>query len=518
MECRYYQNNAINSALYLLEAEGHENIVLSASVSWGKSLFLSEMAKQLTGKVLIVVNITKLIDQIARHLDEIGEDYSILKAGYEDQFDASKKIQLVMSQTFHARYETIDFGEVSWILQDECHREWMTERTMSILRKVKPQGRCGVSGTPYDESGYALIGVNEIIESISVSQLEDEGFTAPLKYFIPKWSEVIDYDNLRSSGSDFSGTAIDELINTDSYAKLVVESMNSMNAKDKKTLVFANSIEHADRLTEALNKDGYSAYSYHSESDKDAELMMQSFASGRPVDVGLIGVQPVIKCIVSVSKIAIGFDVPDVQLGVMCRPTKVLSLWRQQLGRVQRASSGKEYGEILDLCGGIGRHGFHDEPYSPPTRGDKKALLKEQERLAAPTIVTLVGEEPTEITREIIQSRVEELERKSKNIPAMDVKELIALYDTTTSIAMAIWVGYEMQRRKTGQCYTIDSVSWTAAPWLRAFEDDPDRARHFIKAAKTRIKNIVRDGKKMSAMHYFCGFLIEHENDDYRGR
>lgn len=518
MECRYYQNNAINSAMYLLEAEGHENVVLSASVSWGKSLFLSEMAKQLTGKVLIVVNITKLIDQIARHLDEIGEDYSILKAGYEDRFDASKKIQLVMSQTFHARYENIDFGEVSWILQDECHREWMTERTMAILRKVKPQGRCGVSGTPYDESGYALIGVNEIVESISVSQLESEGFTSPLKYFVPKWSELVDYDNLRSSGADFSGTAIDELINTDEYARLVLHSMNQMNAKDKKTLVFANSIEHADRLTEALNQDGYSAYSYHSESDSDAELMMESFRKGEPIDVGLMATQSVIKCLVSVSKIAIGFDVPDVTLGVMCRPTKVLSLWRQQLGRVQRASEGKEYGEILDLCGGIGRHGFHDEPYYPPNKGDKKALLREQERLAAPTIVTLVGEEPTEITRKAIDSKVEYLTRKSKDVPSMDIKELIALYETTTSIAIAIWVGYEMQRRKTGQQYTLDSVSWASSPWRVAFDDDPDRTRRFLKAAKTRIKNIVRDGKKMSAIHYFCAFLIEHENDDYRGR
>lgn len=523
MELRYYQNNAVNSALYGLEAEGNENIVLSASVSWGKSLFLSETARQLTGKVIILVNITALVDQIARHLEEIGEEFSILKAGYEDKFDPSKKIQVVMSQTFYARYEYIDFHDVDWILQDECHREWMTDRTMAILRKVKPKGRCGVSGTPYDESGYALIGVDDMIESITVSQLEKEGFTSPLKYFVPKWSELIDYDDVRSSGSDFSGVAIDEIINTDEYAELVVKAMNQMDAKNKKCLVFANSIEHADRLADALNADGYKAYSYHSESDSNSDLMMESFKHNSVIEAGkesLIDKSEYIECncLVSVSKIAIGFDVPDVQLGVMCRPTKVLSLWRQQLGRIQRAHHTKEYGEILDLCGGISRHGFHDDPYHAPKRGDKKALVKAQSQLAAPMVREVAGDEPTEVNRDIVNSKVKEIEKKSKDIPSMTINELIALFDTTYSISMAIWIGYEMQRRKTGQTYSQDSISWASAPWFAAFDEDRDRERRFLKAAKTRIKNIVRDGKKLSSIHYFCQFLIDHENDAYYGR
>jgi superfamily II DNA/RNA helicase len=44
--------------------------------------------------------------------------------------------------------------------------------------------------------------------------------------------------------------------------------MNEMGAKNLKTLVFANSIEHADTIAEALIADGYNAVSYHSKVDK----------------------------------------------------------------------------------------------------------------------------------------------------------------------------------------------------------------------------------------------------------
>ena len=524
MQLRPYQARAVQDAIFESEMDGKKQVILEAPTSAGKSLMMSELASQLSGRVLILVNITALIDQIADHLDELSIPYSILKAGYEDKFDPTQRIHLVMSQTFYARKDNIDLGKIDYIIQDECHKEWLTSRTLSVLQKYNPITRFGFSGTPYDESGYALQNSDSHIQTISIPELQANGWVSPLKYFIPKWSEKINYDELRSSGSDYSGAAIDELIATDSYANLVVQSMNQMNAKELKTIVFANSIEHADKLAKALNNNGYKAYAYHSENDnKEADLVLESFRTNKPISLidesSLFGSDDTasggvidVRCLVSVSKVAIGFDVPDIDLGVLCRPTKVLSLYRQLTGRVLRAHHNKEYGIILDLAGCVSRHGFHDEPYSPPVKGDKRALLRAQETLSAPIIEHIVNDEPTEVTRELIVTAVEETRKRSENIPSLTIQQLTALFETTTNIATAIWIGFEIQKRKTNQNYDQSTISWCLAPWFKAFEDYPNEVNYFRKAAKTRIRNIVRDNKKMVSIKFFIDFLIESAN------
>jgi superfamily II DNA or RNA helicase len=56
-----------------------------------------------------------------------------------------------------------------------------------------------------------------------------------------------------------------------------------------------------------------------------------------------------IKCLVSVSKLTTGFSVNDIDLGVIVRPTKILSLWHQMAGRMRRKSD--KLDEILNKLG-----------------------------------------------------------------------------------------------------------------------------------------------------------------------
>jgi len=516
-----HQDEAVSSILYCLEMEGMNTVALDAPTSFGKSLVLSEVAAQLTGKVIILVNISALIDQIAEHLVEIGAEFSILKAGYEDQFDPSKKIQLVMSQTFFARYEKIDLGDISWVLQDEGHRETWSDRTKHLLDVVKPDGRLLVSGTPFDSKGYALKDVDETIQTITIPELQEQGYVSPVEYFVPKWSEQIDYSSLRMSGEDYSGTAIDELINTDSYADMAVQSMNKMDGKSKKTLVFANSIEHANTLAEALNQDGYSAYSYHSENDpKEAAEAMESFKTGESSSASLFGSSSVVKCVVAVSKISIGFSVKDITLLVLCRPTKVLSLYRQIVGRGIRTHPNKTSCELLDLASCVSTHGFHDEPYEPPVYGNKEELTSAKESLQAEAIEYIAGDEPTKITRKMIVDKVDEIKRDSNDISKLSVDKLSALFNMTSNLHTACHIAFEMNFRTKGIPYKENTVGWAIEPSLTMIEDYPEYKLRLVKTIKTRMKSIVRDGKKLAGIYYFPEWLSKQvpysiKSDDF---
>ena len=503
---------------------GSKNIILDLHTSFGKSLIMSELAKRLDGKVVIMVNITPLIDQIAEHLDEIGLEYSILKAGYEDRFDDTKRVQLVMSQTFYARMEKVTI-HADYFLQDEVHREYDTDRTMALLRHLDNPIRIGLTGTSMDSEGYALEDSETLVGS-SIKNSEKLGYIVPLKYYVPQWSEKVDYDKVAASGNDYSSVSLDEIINTDAHTKAVVESMNKMKAKDKKTLVFCNSIEHCETVTQALKDAGYSAESIHSKKDsKTNERILSAYSSNSPInqrDDHLFSEEgdykpEYIKCLLSVSKLNVGFSVNDIELGVMLRPTKVRSLWIQSCGRLIRKADDKKYAEMLDLAGCITQHGFHSEPYQAPTKGDRVSLAKEKDRVAQPVIKLIANEEQTHITDRKIKVKVEELEQAKKDLEnEQDISRLNYLFEAADNPYDVIRIAGIIGNRFRGLPHMSEAnIRFVSDEWDKMIEFNLNYKNRIIKTLKTMSRNKVKDKKKLVALKYTPEWLYS-VNGEYR--
>jgi len=349
---RPYQQEALDQ----IEAAivfGSTNLVLDATTSFGKTAMMAGICQLYSDRhIVIMVNIEPLIDQIADTLDLVGIDYSILKAGREKDFNPDSTVNIVMSQTYYARADkgTHDI-KADILIIDERHREYKTQRTTKLIQDLEPGVIIGLTGTPYDSSGFALHEA-EIVSTTSSQDLTNQGYLSPLKFFVPKWSERIDYKKVKKSGSDYSMASLDEIIGTPQHIALIVESMNQLDAKNKKVLVFASTIETCDKLEEALLADGYHAAAYHSKkSKKDNERIMKAFKNNTPYsgsdkeleDLTLFTNEDVeekyIKCIASVSKLNIGFSVEDIDLGVIIRKMGPRSLYVQSGGRVKRKSN-----------------------------------------------------------------------------------------------------------------------------------------------------------------------------------
>ena len=353
---RQYQADIIEETLAAIEF-GSTNIVIDSPPSSGKSYIISRTAQHLAlkGKVVISVTITALLDQIAEHLDLVGQQYSILKAGRESEFDPKAQVQLVQAHTLHARLSTTSV-EADYYLQDEVHREFQTDRTSAILNFLKPKARIGYSGTCYDQAGFALEGA-EMLQTATVQEMQDKGYLCPIKYYIPLWAEQVDFSSVKSSGNDYNNVELERIINTTEHLQMAIESMNQMDAKNKKTMVFCSSIEQAEKFTNMLNQAGYKAMSYHSKSD-NSEDILEAFKTNKPfvkkkkakieLETGDLfeGMQmqqssepeKYVRCLVSINRLGIGFDCPDVVLGVQLRPTMVRSLFIQQVSRLARTS------------------------------------------------------------------------------------------------------------------------------------------------------------------------------------
>ncbi len=507
MEARDYQQEAIGEVEFEI-ACGQTNIVVEAPTSFGKSIVISKLAESLDGNRMVMTNLSALIEQLHKHLNNVGVEHSVLKAGYEDKFDVSSSVQLVMSQTFYARQPDVS---ADYILIDERHKEYDTSRTRKLLNHCKPKAVVGFTATPYDQKGYALSDAF-VIRTTTVKELTEQGYLSPIKYYIPKWSTDLDLDKLRMSGVDYSSKSIDEMFNTNEFMNLIVTSMDKMNAKEKKTLVFCNSIEQCEFVNSELRQRGYAVDRIHSKMDaKHNDAVLSNFKGiPRAKETLFEGTQEEkIKCLVSVSMLSTGFDVPDIELGVMLRPTKVRSLFIQTVGRLCRIAEGKEFAEFLDLAGTVMEHGFHDEIYIAPEKGNQKALAEAKAKAEASALKHIVEDSPTEIDRDRVEVFVEELRRKEDDISTMSFNELDGLYQMTSNARKLIEIAYRMNEIKTGATYKESTIDWIHSKWEEMFISYPDYKRQWTNALRTRAKNIVRQGKKLASLYYFIDWLAE---------
>lgn len=561
MTLRPYQEEVIEDTEAAIMF-GSDNIVVNSPPASGKSLIIAETARRLTSdnnkKIVISLTISALVDQVAKHLDIVKAPYSVLKAGRESEFDDTKQIQVCQAQTLHARLEKLNKFKANYYMQDEVHREYQTKRTRDILEHLEIDARIGYSGTPYDESGFLLDGC-ELLTTTTAIDLQEQGFLCPIKYFVPKWAEQIDFSGLKKSGNDYSEKDLNDIINTDNHLRLAIESMNQMNAKNKKTMVFCSGIEQAEKFTKMLNDNGYKAFAYHSKIDKkESEKIIQAFINNtnyipkifendqptlfdnNNIEEKISGSE--ITCLVSINKLGIGFDCPDVKLGVQLRPTKIKSLFIQQVMRLARKHESKEYSEYLDLGQTLSTHGFHTDIYNPPKRtGDKNvdqlALQEANQNNLEDLQVILDANNLEEITFNSYNTKIQAIKNSlRRNLYDLSVKELAAAFDIAKDHKEIITIATIIYTMKYGRPVSKANREYDYRPenfWSTStfgdnedfhvhydmqyyFDKYPEMKTQWIKALRTRCRTIVKEGKKLFSITGFIKYLAEkHEEEMY---
>jgi rubredoxin len=112
-----------------------------------------------------------------------------------------------------------------------------------------------------------------------------------------------------------------------------------MYARDKKTIIFCNSIAETEGVTGMLKSRGHDAVYVTSEiSPNNRKEALERFHEGD------------VKIMVNCGILTTGYDHPEIEVVVMYRATKSLPLWLQCCGRGSRVVPGvKEHFTIIDL-------------------------------------------------------------------------------------------------------------------------------------------------------------------------
>lgn len=342
-ELRAYQREAIDAVIAARRA-GTRRMVVCLPTGAGKTVIFSHLARLATRQVLVLAHREELLAQAVDKLSRAMEGTRVV--GLErgtSRAPTDAKVLVASIRSLHPdRIGGVLGGrDLGLIIYDECHHA-PADANLRVLRTIGafepdwPGTLLGFTATTARGDGKGLDSVFErIVYSRTLPDLIDEGFLVPLKGF--RIATAADLTRLSSGGADFVESELAEAVDIEERNALVARSIQEL-ARDRRTIAFCVTVNHARNLSRALNHVGVPAGIVHGEmAAADRARALADFRSGR------------IHVLANVAVLTEGFDDPGVSCIAMARPTRSEGLYAQCVGRGTRLADGKRDCLILDF-------------------------------------------------------------------------------------------------------------------------------------------------------------------------
>ena len=328
--------------------EAHRSVMMQMPTGTGKTVVLASLVKQYLNRdadcsVLIVAHRIELIEQIGEHLRGYGIAYGVIAGGRKTK--KAESVMVASIQTLSSKLSTL--GSLlypSLVVIDEAHHA--LAKTYQILWAAWPEAKfLGLTATPYRMSGDGFTDLFEVlVDSWSVKQFIADGWLSPYDYYSirPDSEEQQEIDSLRKRGADgdFQMKELREKLDVRPSIERLFESFERF-AFDKKGIIYAIDIAHAEHIAEFYRLQGVNAVAISSKTPtKERAEVIRTFREENRIQI-----------LVSVDLFSEGFDCPDVEFIQMARPTLSLAKYLQMVGRGLRPCHGKQCCTIIDNVG-----------------------------------------------------------------------------------------------------------------------------------------------------------------------
>ncbi|UOF76795.1 type I site specific restriction modification protein [Caudoviricetes sp.] len=322
---------------YGFEIDGDRLFLLgdfTATHNTEMAMALLVAAAQRGNRAAMLLDRIVLCEQTSARLDKYGLDHGVMQSGHW-RYRPYERIQVCSAQTIEKRGS---FPGLKLLIVDEAHQT--RKQTVEFIRANPDIKVVGLSATPFAE-GLGQIYTN-VVSSISTGELVQRGRLCPLRVYIAKEIDMTGVKLIAGEWSQKEATERGQLIVGDVVAEWVAKT-HEVFGGPRKTIVFCAGVEHGATLAKKFAEAGYNFVNLSYKDDDDYKRdAIADFAKKDTKIHGLIATDILTK----------GFDVPDTMIGVSARPfSKSLSSHVQQMGRVMRASEGKEFALWLDHSG-----------------------------------------------------------------------------------------------------------------------------------------------------------------------
>ena len=319
----------------------HRSVMAQMPTGTGKTYLLTAVIDSFVSnnpmeKVWIVAHRRELVSQI----DETVRKFHSYSASNTSSLLSSVKAMSI--QWLMRHYDEIE-EEPGMIVIDEAHHA--LAKTYKEMWERFPKAKfLGLTATPCRLNGKGFTDLFDIlVQSWSVPEFISKGRLATYDFVSIKsdgmTQRLIDSLQKRGADGDYQNKEMDMLLNKKPSIERLYRSLEEFG-KDRKGIVYAINISHAQKITKLYQENGVKAIAIDSKTPAtERQQDIEAFKKGD------------IQVLVNVDIFSEGFDCPDVEFVQLARPTLSLAKYLQMVGRGLRVAKGKKNCVIIDNVG-----------------------------------------------------------------------------------------------------------------------------------------------------------------------
>lgn len=319
----------------------HRSVMAQMPTGTGKTYLLTAVIDSFVranpkAKVWIVAHRRELVSQI----DETVRKFHSYSSSNTSSLLSS--VKAVSIQWLSKHYDEIE-EEPGLIVIDEAHHA--LAKTYKEMWERFPKAKfLGLTATPCRLNGKGFTDLFDVlVQSWGVPEFISKGRLATYDFVSIKSDGVtqrlIDSLQKRGADGDYQNKEMDMLLNKKPSIERLYRSLEEFG-KDRKGIVYAINISHAQKITKLYQEHGVKAIAIDSKTPAtERQQDIEAFKKGD------------IQVLVNVDIFSEGFDCPDVEFVQLARPTLSLAKYLQMVGRGLRVAKGKKNCVIIDNVG-----------------------------------------------------------------------------------------------------------------------------------------------------------------------
>lgn len=319
----------------------HHSVMAQMPTGTGKTYLLTAVIDSFVranpkAKVWIVAHRRELVSQI----DETVRKFHSYSSSNTSSLLSS--VKAVSIQWLSKHYDEIE-EKPGMIVIDEAHHA--LAKTYKEMWERFPKAKfLGLTATPCRLNGKGFTDLFDVlVQSWGVPEFISKGRLATYDFVSIKSDGVtqrlIDSLQKRGADGDYQNKEMDMLLNKKPSIERLYRSLEEYG-KDRKGIVYAINISHAQKITKLYQEHGVKAIAIDSKTPAaERQQDIEAFKKGD------------IQVLVNVDIFSEGFDCPDVEFVQLARPTLSLAKYLQMVGRGLRVAKGKKNCVIIDNVG-----------------------------------------------------------------------------------------------------------------------------------------------------------------------
>lgn len=345
----HYQSQDIDIILEKIKSKGDGyHLLYQLPTGGGKTVIFSEIVRRYlmnyNKKVLVLTHRVELCKQTSDMLNAFNVRNKIINSFVKVLPESEKyDCYVAMVETLNNRLkdEKIKFDNLGLVIVDEAHFN-------SFRKLFKSFGKStllGVTATPLSSNIKLPMYQNydELITGATIGQLVEEGYLAKATTY----SYEVGLTSLKVGiNGDYTVKSSDDLYTGLMMQEKLVYAYNE-HAKGKKTLIFNNGIRTSLHVLELFTEAGLPIRHLDNTASQEERQDILHWFRKTPDAI-----------LTSVGILTTGFDEPTVEVIILNRATKSLTLYLQMIGRGSRIILGKESFTIIDLGNNVPRFGL----------------------------------------------------------------------------------------------------------------------------------------------------------------